>query len=260
MSFMEIPYASNPTKEQLIKVAQIICMKRLGIDVMFNGLIMYGGRVYGTSTEKSDWDLLGIADLETSQKLNGYTEEQLDLHSNEIEHDGIRFKIDLTLRTAEQFAKLFQMTECVMVEAVLSDVSSQIIWTPYMQAYRDKFDSDEEFSIIKKAMRHSYSAKTDWAGHRAIKKAQSGEKKAARSSAFHQYRLFLFALQIAKHRKIVCWTEANDLWTQELQHLSDDETTEQKMKELRKWITNNKNVSEKFNHNLSTEFKNTFPK
>lgn len=157
----------------------------IGIDIfkdkynLINPLIFsYGSRVYGTQSEKSDWDFIAIAS-------NGNTGE-------EYRHDNVNVHIYNTKDWENQ-------------------LNDHKIHTLEVQFLPDK--KPFSFKLNLQTLRHSLGEKASHSFVKAKKKIEvEKDYYVGWKSLFHSLRILNFGIQIATKGKIVDYGSANHYW------------------------------------------------
>ena len=151
-------------------------------------LVDYGSRVYGTHTDKSDYDYLAIIPASYKQ-LTGteWYRDNINIHIfNEYD-----FQKQLNLHKIHTLEGYFYSEEC-----------------------HNKFD----FSLDKSMLRHELSQKSSHSFVKAKKKITiEYDYYIGWKSLFHSLRILIFGIQIATKGKIYDFSEANHYWTEILE-------------------------------------------
>jgi len=176
----------------------------------------YGSHVYGTNTINSDEDYIVVV------------KDDISIPNDTIK---INEQIDMTIYNENSFIDKIKQHEISILECLFLPKGQ----TEYNINYSDYFVLD-----LSK-LRSSLSAKASNSFVKAKKKIAKGDFYIGRKSLWHSFRIIMFGIQIAKHRKIIDYTVAN--------YLYDD-------------IVNNKDKSKYLGlHNqLMTEFRTLAPK
>lgn len=152
-------------------------------------IYMYGSRVYGTSTEKSDYDYIVVVDNEESAKvLDGYARSE-----NE----------DFTIYTKEQFEEQVANHEISALECLFLPQENVI-----------KKTVNFPFVLDLEKLRPSISQKSSNSWVKAKKKFIVDKDYApyiGQKSAWHSLRILDFGCQLAKDGKITNYKETNAL-------------------------------------------------
>ncbi len=142
----------------------------------------YGSKVYGVSSPVSDTDIILVTkDLPPSEsvKLNN---------------------TDYNAYWLNQFQDLIKDHEISMLECLF--LPFQHILIPY----------EFEFTLSLSELRKSISHKASNSWVKAKKKLADGEFYIGKKSLWHSLRILMFSIQIAEHKRIVNYSEANPLW------------------------------------------------
>lgn len=168
------------------KAAEIIKILNTSRHHIYN-IYPYGSRVYQTASNESDYDFLVVGNFGVSEGEFEVREENINIHF---------FPSNL-------FLKMLKSHQINALEAFFlpNNLVIQQSWVP-------------EFTLDLSKLRKEISAKSSnsWV---KCKKKLTVEKDAyyiGIKSLFHSLRILRFGIQIAKHKKIVDYTEANYLW------------------------------------------------
>ena len=137
----------------------------------------YGSSVYGTETEKSDFDFIVVV-------------ESKDKYTYSVSKDGA----DYTVYTEPLFREMIQEHYVHILECIFQSLDD---------SYLTYFELDLE------KLRRQYSGVTSNSYVKCKKKIRDGEEYIGLKSMFHSIRLLEFAIQIAKHGRIVDYSSAN---------------------------------------------------
>jgi hypothetical protein len=151
--------------------------------MMFD-LFPYGSRIYGTSDEQSDTDLIMVVD-------QGVDPEVQHQFSN----------VDLTVWTTAEYKRLLDAHEPSALECQFlpSGIGIRSHW----------FDFKLDLGKLRKA----FSAKSSNSWVKAKKKIEvHGEFRLGLKSLFHSLRLLDFGIQIATLGRISDYGSANEYW------------------------------------------------
>ncbi len=188
-------------------------------------LYPYGSRVYETASPDSDFDHIFIA-------------------NNNVDYDHDQFDKVSLLRTysynvlkKSSFQKALDEHSIFAIECI-SLPQDKVIISP---------DFNWSFKLDKAILRKSISEKCSNSFVKAKKKFLQDDILIGKKSLFHSLRRYMFGIQIAKHGKIVDFTEANKYWE------------EIKNNESINWEDYNSKYKTIFN-NLATEFRKLCPK
>lgn len=188
----------------------------------------YGSRVYGTASEKSDYDFICVTKI---------SEQRPWL----IDKTELAFSFgDVTCYSREAFLhKVIEheisVLECLWIAPLRNDIG--------------KID----FSLDKQILRKSISEKISHSWVKAKKKLTVGsidpqlnDKELGLKSFFHAFRICDFAIQIASYGKINNYSSMNELWN-EIKNFNG--TWEQLNEKYRLWF-----------NALKSDFKKAAPK
>ena len=142
---------------------------------------LFGSRCYGTSSDKSDYDILIIA-------KTPYPEREIVLDN-----------FNIHLLTIDRFMEGLKNHNIRNIECLLSPfILKEYIKIP--------------LEINIRGLRHSISHITSNSWVKCMKKLQIGEYYIGIKSLFHALRITMFATQIAKTGTITDWACANYIW------------------------------------------------
>lgn len=161
------------------------------------GLYLYGSRVYGTNTEKSDYDYIAVT-------KRGESDFQIiNTESN----------CNITVYRDFHFVYLLENHEISALECYFLPGNFRLI---------DDFKHDLMIDNVK--LRHAISAKSSNSWVKCKKKLtveKDYDPYIAKKSLFHSLRIAMFGKQIAEAGKIYDYSEANSLLA-EIMSLPDD--------------------------------------
>ena len=141
---------------------------------------IFGSRVYGCCTEKSDWDFIMVANTSISNQ---------EIRSGDF---------NIHVMTMDNFKSCLKEHKSSQVEAFLTPdkfrlmETEKIDWTPNISSLRHSF---------------SHTSSSSWVKSR--KKIEQGDYHIGIKSMFHSLRIPMFGIQIAKTCKINNFSEAN---------------------------------------------------
>jgi hypothetical protein len=164
------------TKEEIIKVSGIHPTRILNI-------YLFGSRVYGNSTESSDWDVIMIAKTSSPE--------------TEIKTD----KFNIHVLTPDRFQDGLDQHNIRNIECIMAPD-----WAKLQENHKFKFD------LVFNRLRHSVSHMNSNSWVKCKKKLQQGDYYIGIKSIWHSMRMVMFGSQIARYGKIVDWNCANDIW------------------------------------------------
>jgi len=147
-------------------------------------IYQYGSRVYGVSTDKSDHDVIMVAEI--------------DQTSMQFTNDNI----SCTVYRPDEFRHKLEAHDISALEC---------IYLPEHNIIKNDIKYGD-FSINEYKLRRSISAKASNSFVKSKKKFRERDIYIAKKSLFHSFRIPMFGIQLAKHGKIVDYTVANHLW------------------------------------------------
>jgi predicted nucleotidyltransferase len=158
------------------------------------GVYQYGSRVYGTFSDRSDYDFIMIVD-------------ELDRDGNACGSDQVeQNNLSLNIYEKAHFNELLQRHSIQALEVLFLDqkfILQNSILFP--------------FKLNKEELRKSLSEKSDNSWVKAKKKfmvEKDYDPYIAKKSLFHSLRILNFGIQIAKNAKIIDYQAANHYWTE----------------------------------------------
>ncbi len=147
---------------------------------------LFGSRVYGTASDKSDWDIIMVANNSVeSTELSGLKRGIYNIHV----YTPKKFQEDLDWHRINNL-------ECVFAPN-WAKLKEDIKW---------------EFKIDTAKLRHAISHISSNSWVKCKKKLAQDEYYLGIKSLFHSIRIPMFGLQIANFGKIVDFSEANYIW------------------------------------------------
>jgi predicted nucleotidyltransferase len=157
-------------------------------------IYLYGSRVYGTATEKSDYDFIVVVDSEKSFL------DAIEIQGNHI-----------SIYNKAKFQELIDQHEISALECLFLDKQFIIKenWKPI-------------FVLNLSQLRKSFSAKSSNSFVKAKKKMMYGEEYIAKKSLWHSFRIIYFGIQLATTGKITNYSEANHLYNNIVFNPSND--------------------------------------
>ena len=171
----------------------IIQKARLHPSRVFN-VYLFGSRVYGTSNEQSDWDVIVVANnsVESTEIRNGL----FNIHV----YTPDKFKSDLDWHRPNNL-------EC--------------IFAPEWAKLKETIDYKSKFKLDKSKLRHAFSHTSSNSWVKAKKKLNlHDEYLIGIKSLFHSIRIPMFGYQIATSGKIIDYSCANHIWDRLIKHKS----------------------------------------
>lgn len=192
-------YAEEPTLQEIVKWSDVIAK-----DLLWVG--RYGSRVYGTTTEKSDYDYVVVS------KERFVSSPEASKENANISIVSIN-EFDTSLQE-HQIREL----ECLWLSPkdILFDRLDLLTRTKSIDTY---------FGVDLKKLRHSISEKASHSFVKAKKKFIVPADKniyAGKKSLFHSLRILNFGAQIAKDGRISDYGAANNYFTQIMNDPSED--------------------------------------
>jgi predicted nucleotidyltransferase len=151
---------------------------------MVKGCYVFGSRVYGTSTEDSDWDIILIANAS----------------SPEVEHK--TGNLNVHILTPDRFAKELKDNHIRAIECLCAPD-----W-----AVLKPFPGIDSFAYRPESFRHNISHTVSNSWVKAKKKLEQGDYYIGVKSIFHSLRLADFGTQFATTKKIT-YSSMNVVWT-----------------------------------------------
>ena len=164
----------------MIDIKEVIQKSGLHPSRVLN-VYIFGSQIYGTASEKSDYDILIIA--KTVSPETELVIDNLNIHVLTID----RFLEGLRVHNIRNI-------ECLMSPYILMET----IHIPY------------EINI--KGLRHSISHTCSNSYVKCQKKIQFDEYYIGIKSLYHSLRISIFGSQIAKYGRIIDFTAANYIW------------------------------------------------
>lgn len=184
------------------------------------GIYQYGSRVYGTASEKSDWDFVVIINNSYVKDYAQYETEDFDIH----------------LMTLNHYNKLLKSHDIMALECFYQK-------NPIMEC-------KVYFELNLKALRKSISSVVNNSWSKTKKKMELKEESSyiGLKSLLHSFRILIFGISIAKFG-MIDYTNCIDFWI-ELQKMFENTDN---------WEDFNKKYKQDHNI-LMTEFRKLAPK
>jgi len=172
---IELPF----TVQQIIEKVEIHPLKTRNI-------YLYGSRIYGTSNEDSDYDiiLIGASLLEHSEK--------------NLKIDGKRLNVHII--TPDVFKRGLENHDIMNLECYFSPD-----WARLQEKEQLKFVLNKK-KLAKNIIAQSFNS---WQGGKH--RLNEGDNYRGLKSIFHSLKMLMFAIQILEHGKIIDYTSANYL-------------------------------------------------
>jgi hypothetical protein len=152
-------------------------------------IYLYGSRVYGTASSKSDWDYIIV--------LKDGGGEQNTIPGKEANTDG-------TLINSKFFAAGIEEHQPPLLECIFLPQNKIVL-------QRQSFP----FTLSKNKVRDTFSWRVGHSWSKAGKKmtvAKDRNLYIAKKSLFHSFRILSFGIQIAREGRIVDYGAMNALW------------------------------------------------
>lgn len=175
---MNLPF----TVDDVIKASGVHPLK-------IKNITLYGSRVYGTSRDESDYDivLMGSNLLVHEEKRATVNGALLNIH----------------IITPDKFLADLKIHNMMNLEC---------LYAPDFARLQEKTVLPAEINIKKLIKNILAQSQSSWHGGKM--KLQSYEIYRGQKSIFHSLRMLMFANQIAEHGKIVDFSESNSLFTE----------------------------------------------
>ncbi len=151
----------------------------------------YGSRVYGTSTDRSDWDFVVIVNHKTVEE---FLSEPINVHFYTV----AEFQAQLA---AHEISAL----ECLFLPA------------PYVWKEQHRF----EVNLVPTQLRHSLPAKSSNSWVKCKKKLtleKDYDLHTGRKSLFHAFRIIHYGIQLCQFGRITDYTAANAIYEEICQY------------------------------------------
>ena len=136
------------------------------------GCYIFGSRVYGTSSETSDWDIILVANAA----------------SPEVEHKGDKYNIHVIV--PDVFKKLAEDNHIKAIECLFAPDWAKIL------------EFETEFKFKPASFRHNISHTVSNSWVKCKKKLEQGDYYIGIKSLFHSLRIADFGIQFSKTGKI----------------------------------------------------------
>jgi predicted nucleotidyltransferase len=142
---------------------------------------VFGSRIYGTASDKSDYDILLIANTP-------YPEKELVVDN-----------LNIHILVLDRFLEQLKQHHIGKIECVLS---------PFILKNSVEISLDIKIPSLRHSISHTCS--NSWV--KCKKKLEQGDYYIGIKSLFHSLRIAMFGIQLAEHGKIIDWTCANYIW------------------------------------------------
>jgi len=146
-----------------------------------HNVYVFGSQCYSTASDKSDYDILVIANTT-------YPEKELVVDN-----------LNIHILTKDRMLEQLKQHHIGKIEAILS---------PYI--LKNSVEISLEIKIP--SLRHSISHTCSNSWVKSKKKLEQGDYYIGIKSLFHSLRIAMFGIQLAENGKIVDWTCANYIW------------------------------------------------
>lgn len=169
----------------------------------------YGSRVYGTNSNKSDYDYIAV--FKDGTVKNDFSLERHIFKNNCS--DGFEL-YNIHTYDYSSFVKLIEKHKISALECIFLPKEKWL-------CDRKKFN----FTLNIATLRSSISEKASHSWVKAKKKFEVEKDKniyIAKKSLFHSFRIIDFGKQIAKNGKIIDYSSMNNLWFDILNNKSED--------------------------------------
>lgn len=144
-------------------------------------IYLFGSRVYFTASDKSDYDVLVIANTP-------YPEKELVVDN-----------LNIHILTKDRMLEQLKQHHIGKIEAILS---------PYILKNSVEISLDIKIPSLRHSISHTCS--NSWV--KSKKKLEQGDYYIGIKSLFHSLRIAMFGIQLAKYGVINDWTCANHIW------------------------------------------------
>lgn len=170
------------TIEDVIKASGVHQLK-------VRNVYLYGSRIYGTSTDKSDYDIIMISShlLEHEEKKTTINGVLLNIH----------------IITPDKFLADLKIHNIMNLEC---------LYAPGWAKLQEKQIFSKEINIKKLIKNNLAQSFSSW--RNAKFKLLDGDIYRGQKSLFHSLRMLMFAAQLAEHGKITDFSVGNELYTE----------------------------------------------
>lgn len=171
----------NNKSKHLIYILNLfnLPVKQLNIDKLIN-FYPYGSHIYGTNTDKSDYDYIAVMDQTEDMLEHIYT---ADKTMNILCYSPVKFLHKVQNHDIDAL-------ECIFLP---DDMKYEIMTFPFV------------YDIEK--LRRSIAAVSSNSWVKCKKKLQEGEDYIGKKSLFHSLRIADFGIQIAEQKDIITYTK-----------------------------------------------------
>ena len=146
-----------------------------------HNVYVFGSQCYGTASDKSDYDVLVIANTP-------YPEKELVVDN-----------LNIHILVLDRFLEQLKQHHIGKIECVLS---------PFILKNSIEISLDIKIPSLRHSISHICS--NSWV--KCKKKLEQGDYYIGIKSMFHSLRIAMFGIQLAEHGKIVDWACANYIW------------------------------------------------
>lgn len=152
-----------------------------------HNIYLFGSQVYGTATEKSDYDYVVVANASVrSVEYNfRYLNNELNIH----------------IWTPDYFMERLQWNDPKVIECLLYSLKNPIL---------EKIDYKPKINKAKYRHAVSHISSNSWV--KAKKKIYQGDIYIGQKSLYHSLRIPMYAIQVMKYKDIIDWECANKYW------------------------------------------------
>jgi predicted nucleotidyltransferase len=161
----------------------------------------YGSRVYGTANLDSDYDFI-IVTKSAFLKNGAFKQNAIS---------SVDRKIQGVLYSRSGFIDAINNYEIGALECLFLDPSLVILPSKFF-----KIQKWEEKQLVQKIIE---KASASW--HIASMQSKDDYKESAKKGIFHALRILMFGIQLKEHKRIVNFSEANEL-KEEINRLPDE--------------------------------------
>jgi len=168
-------------------------------------LVLYGSRVYGTATERSDYDYLVVTD---SASLVNDIESEIGIHNLQDSN------VEVTIVSSTLFASMLAKCEIRAIETIFTPKHCVPIGYDWIQQKRQDFAEILEIDRAETVnrIRSAFSKVSSNSEVKARKKIVDREYMIALKSLFHSIRILMFGIQIGEYHEIRDFEVANECW------------------------------------------------
>jgi predicted nucleotidyltransferase len=161
----------------------------------------YGSRIYGTANLDSDYDFI-IVTKSAFLKNGAFKQNAIS---------SVDRKIQGVLYSRSGFIDAINNYEIGALECLFLDPSLVILPSKFF-----KIQKWEEKQLVQKIIE---KASASW--HIASMQSKDDYKESAKKGIFHALRILMFGIQLKEHKRIVNFSEANEL-KEEINRLPDE--------------------------------------